>query len=349
MSYRFQQEIKSFSILLSQNELSLHHSNNYCDRYLQHLIANRNYYLDIYAHVFEKVLTNSNSPKENLTIIDYGAGNGLLGIFAKYCGFGKVIINELDHVFLMSSLNLSEKLNIIIDKFIEGDISIVKKETTDLKIDAIIATDVIEHIYNLNDFFTTLQSINPEIISVFTTGSNPENYFKVKKLQRLQLKDEFEGGKPDDFALFGFQSHKAYLEIRKDIIRGVLKNEADNVINQMASKTRGLQKKDILSAIEVYLKTGMLPNEPIDTFNTCNPETGSWTERIINLDEYKNIYQTFNFNLIVNSGFYNVHKKGLKRLSFQLLNMLVSIFGMRFAPFIILTGNPMQPVKKLNN
>jgi hypothetical protein len=349
MSHRFQQEIKSFSLLLSQNDLSFNLSNDYCDRYLQHLISNRNYYLDIYAHVFEKVLTNSNLPKEKLTIIDYGAGNGLLGIFAKYCCFGKVIINEIDHIFLMASQNLAEKLNIIIDKFIEGDISIVKKETTDLKIDAIIATDVIEHIYNLNDFFITLQSINPKIISVFTTGSNPENYFKVKKLQRLQLKDEYEGGKPDDTALFGCESHKAYLEIRKDIIRGVLKNETDNIINQMASKTRGLQKKDILSAVEVYLQTGMFPKEPIDKFNTCNPETGSWTERVIKLDEYNTIYQTFNFNLFVNTGFYNVHKKGLKRLSFQLLNLLVTIFGMRFAPFIILTGNTIQPIKKLNN
>lgn len=346
MSHRFKQEIKSFSLLLSQNELSLHHSNNYCDRYLQHLIENRNYYLDIYAHVFERVLTHSNLPKENLTIMDFGAGNGLLGIFAKYCCFGKVIINEIDHVFLMASQKLAEKLNITIDKFIEGDISIVKHETTDLKIDAIISTDVIEHIYNLNDFFATLQSINPEIISVFTTGSNPVNYFKVKKLQRLQLKDEYEGGKPDDFTLFGCESHKSYLEIRKDIIRGVLKNEADNVINQIASKTRGLQKKDILLAIEAYLQTGMIPKEPIDRFNTCNPETGSWTERIINLNEYKSIYQTFNFNLIVNSGFYNDHKKGLKRLSFLMLNLMVTIFGMQFAPFILLIGIPIQKIEK---
>lgn len=346
MSHRFHLEIKSFSLLLSQNELSFNLSNDYCDRYLQHLIANRNYYLNIYAHVLEKVLTNSNLPKEKLTIIDYGAGNGLLGIFAKYCGFDKVIINEIDNEFLNESQNLAKKLNINIDKFIEGDISSVKKQTTDLKPDAIIATDVIEHIYNLNDFFTTLQSINPEIISVFTTGSNPENYFKVKKLQRLQLKDEYEGGTPDDFILFGHQSHKAYFEIRKEIIRGVLKNEADNIVNQMASKTRGLDKKDILSAIEVYLQTGMLPKEPIHKFNTCNPETGSWTERIINLNEYKSIYQTCNFRLSVNRGFYNVHKKGLKRIFTYALNLMIKIFGMRFAPFILLIGIPIQSIKK---
>ena len=289
MSHRFQQEIKSFSLVLSQNKLTSHLNNDYSGRYLKHLVHNRHYYLDIYAHVFEKVLSNCNLNRENMTIIDYGAGNGLMGLFAKYCGFGKVIINEIDKTFLLASQSLAKKLSINIDKFIEGDISVVKRETTELKPDAIVATDVIEHIYCLDDFFSTLKSINPNITSVFTTGSNPANYFKVKKLRQLQVKDEFEGGSPDDFTLFGHEPHKAYFDIRKDIIREQLINETDDLLNQFASKTRGLQKKDILSAIEMYRKTGMMPKTPVEQFNTCHPETGSWTERILNLNEYKRI------------------------------------------------------------
>lgn len=342
MSHRFHQEIKSFSLLLSQNELSFNLSNDYCGRYLQHLIHNRHYYLDIYAHVFEKVLSNCNLNKEDMTIIDYGAGNGLMGLFAKYCGFGKVIINEIDNAFLMSSQTLAKKLNVSIDIFIEGDIESVKKETTDLKIDAIIATDVIEHIYSLDDFFATLKSINPHIISVFTTGSNPANYFKVKKLRQLQLKDEFEGGAPDDFILFGHEPHKAYFDIRKEIIREQLINETDDLLNQFTSKTRGLQKKDILSAIEMYRKTGMMPKTPVEQFNTCHPETGSWTERILSINDYKVIYQTNGFVLSVEAGFYNTHKKGLKKILAQGVNLMVAVFGMRFAPFIILSGKPVK-------
>jgi hypothetical protein len=338
MSHRFHLEIKSFSLLLSRNELSFHLSNDYCGRYLQHLIHHCDYYLEIYAHVFEKVLTNTDLSKENITIIDYGAGNGLMGMFAKYCGFGKVVINEIDKDFLISAQSLAEKLKINIFKFIQGDVSALTKELSDIKPDAIIATDVIEHIYNLNDFFAALKYINPQIISVFTTGSNPENYFKVKKLRQLQLKDEFEGGSPDDFMLFGSEPHKAYFEIRKEIIKAHLKIGLDNEINHFASKTRGMQKKDILSAIETYQKTGMLPNEPLDKFNTCHPETGSWTERVLSLKEYKTIYQSNGFVLTVNAGFYNEHKKGLKKIMFQAINLMVSIFGMRFAPFIILSG-----------
>lgn len=342
MSYRFHQEIESFSLLLSQNDLSSHLSNNYCDKYLQHLIHNRHYYLDIYALVFEKVLLNSNLNKENMTIIDYGAGNGLMGLFAKYCGFGKVIINEIDKAFLMASQTLAKKLNISIDKFIEGDISNIKREIADIKPDAIIATDVIEHIYCLDDFFSTLKSINPNIISVFITGSNPENYFKVKQLRKLQFSDELKGGVPDDFILFGQEPHKAYIEIRKDIIREQLKNESNDLINQFASKTRGLQKNDIHSAIEMYHKTGQMPKAPADPFNTCHPKTGSWTERILSLNEYNRIYQSYGYGLTVNAGFYNEHKKGLKKIMFQGINLMVSIFGMRFAPFIILSGKPVS-------
>jgi 2-polyprenyl-3-methyl-5-hydroxy-6-metoxy-1,4-benzoquinol methylase len=342
MSHRFQRELHSFSLLLSQKELSLNLSSDYCDRYLQHLIHNRYYYLDIYAHVFETVLSNSHLDKENIFIIDYGAGNGLMGIFAKYCGFGKVIINEIDKAFLQAAQSLAEKLSIQIDQFIEGDITILQKERFELKPHAIIATDVIEHIYNLNDFFASLKSINPHIISVFTTGSNPKNYFKVKKLRALQLKDEFEGGSPDDFMLFGSEPHKAYFEIRKTIISELLRNEDDNLVNQLASKTRGLQKNEILTAIEAYQKTGILPNEPLDKFNTCNPETGSWTERVLTINQYKIVYQSNGFDLTVYSGFYNDHKKGLKKYIFQGLNFMVSIFGMRFAPFIILSGKPVK-------
>jgi len=342
MSHRFHLEIKSFSFLLSQNELSFSLSNDYCGRYLQHLIHNRNYYLDIYAHVFEKILAKSNLNKENMTIIDYGAGNGLMGIFAKYCGFGKVVINEIDKDFLLAAQSLAEKLNINIHKFIQGDITALAKELSDIKPDAIIATDVIEHIYNLNDFFATLKSINPNIISVFTTGSNPENYFKVKKLRQLQFKDEFEGGSPDDFKLFGHETHKPYLEIRKVIISELLRNEDDNLVNQLATRTRGLQKKDILTAIEIYQKTGNLPNQPLDKFNTCHPETGSWTERILSINDFKSTFQFYGFVLTVNSGFYNEHKKGLKKIMFQGINLLVTIFGMRFAPFIILSGKPVN-------
>jgi hypothetical protein len=103
-----------------------------------------------------------------------------------------------------------------------------------------------------------------------------------------------------------------------------------------------LQKKDILAAIEIYHKSGMLPIEPLDKFNTCHPETGSWTERILSLKEYKTIYQSNGFALTVNSGFYNEHKKGLKKTMFQGINLMVSIFGMRFAPFIILSGKPVR-------
>ena len=78
---------------------------------------------------------------------------------------------------------------------------------------------MIEHIYNLGIFFKTIQQMNPKMVSVFTTASNPANYFKVRALQKIQLKDEFEGGSPDDHALFGESPLEPFIKIREQIIR----------------------------------------------------------------------------------------------------------------------------------
>ncbi|MEI2747673.1 MAG: hypothetical protein V9E88_02790 [Ferruginibacter sp.] len=85
--------------------------------------------------------------------MDYGAGNGLLGIFARYCGFGRVALNDIDLPFLEAARKLSQALHIDMDAFIEGDISQVKDHPYAKQLNAIAGTDVIEHIYNLDDFF----------------------------------------------------------------------------------------------------------------------------------------------------------------------------------------------------
>ena len=75
----------------------------YCKRYLKHILQNSKYYLQIYAAVLEKVKKEAAMPFIEMCLLDYGAGNGLLGLFAKYCGFEKVIVNDIDESFLTAS------------------------------------------------------------------------------------------------------------------------------------------------------------------------------------------------------------------------------------------------------
>lgn len=334
----FKKQIDSFCTLLERVNVDDVAENQYCRNYLSHLLNHRKYFLNIYADVLEKITSESEVSHNELTFLDFGAGNGLLGIFAKHCGFGKVYINELDEVFLHSAKKISSDLCIEIDGFIHGHIQTVKHVFQNERLDAIAATDVIEHIYDLNDFFHTLSAINPKIISVFTTGSNPKNFFKMFRLKKLQRKDEYFGANPEDFALCGSEPHPAFIEIRKKIISENLQHIKDSEIKKLAKLTRGLDKKDLIKALESCQKNGLLPQKPNHPTNTCHPLTGSWTERILSIQEYEKIYKESGFYLKVRTGFYDQYKKGLKGLLNNILNALIVIFGLKISPFIVLIG-----------
>ena len=313
----------------------------YCQRYLKHLQHHSKYYLSIYAAVLEKVKKESSTPIIDMHLLDYGAGNGLLGLFAKFCGFGKVSINDIDESFLSASQVLAKQMNLDIQHFILGDLDDVKKVELPEKIDALVATDLIEHIYDLDVFVASMASLNPDLISVFTTGSNPENYFKVRSLMKLQNLDEYDGGKEEDALLFGHDAHESYLKIRENIIKDFAPELDENIILKLAKLTRGKNKSDIINAVKKFQATKELPLLINHLSNTCNPETGSWTERLMPISTYKSIFQHHQFKLSVSSGFYNHYQPGIKGIALLFINKIKSIFGFRLDPFIFLTGKKM--------
>ena len=60
----------------------------YAQQYLQTLIQHKEHYLRIYAYVLEKAFAATNST--NVALLDFGTGNGLLALFAKFCGVEKL-------------------------------------------------------------------------------------------------------------------------------------------------------------------------------------------------------------------------------------------------------------------
>lgn len=310
----------------------------YCKKYLTHLLKHTTYYLAIYADVLQKLIKHSSKPKESISLIDYGAGNGLLGIFAKFCGFKKVFINDIDAKFVNASQKLAIQLNIKIDGYLTGDISTAEEYFKYEAPDAIAGTDVIEHIYNLEDFFASLQRINQSMVSVFTTASNPENYFKVRMLKKLQLKDELKGGTPDDHALFGEYPLEPFIKIREQIIRKHADNLSDTSIIDLAKATRGKNEEDIIAVVEQYTISGKLPPQPADDTNTCNPLNGSWTERILSLKEYSILYKTAGFIPTFYNGFYNVYEGDFSKYLKKALNLGISILGKKISPYIVIVS-----------
>lgn len=338
-SQSFYNYINGFEKQIEKIQIDQLSCSPYAKRYLTHLLQNSTYYLSIYAHVLDKAVENAIVPVSQMILLDYGAGNGLLGMFAKYVGFEKVFLCDIDPDFVAASQELSIVLELPISGFVTGDLKAFIHQHPAVKPAVMVGTDVIEHIYDLKVFFADLQHMNPQIISVFTTASNPDNPVKSAMLKRLQIKDENEGGDPSDFALAGAEKHEAFVKIRKQIIQTAFPELAKNTVEQLALATRGLYQPDIIQAVNLFLKEGTLPVLPTGQ-NTCHPYTGSFTERIISIDGYQKVYSEAGFELQVFNGFYNAQTKGIKKIINRILNMFVKILGRKIAPFITLKGSP---------
>ena len=322
------------SVIISDNVAI----DDYCKRYLDHLLLHSKYYLTIYAQVLDKAMQHADKPTGELSLVDFGAGNGLLGIFAKYCGFKKVFLCDVDADFIKAAKVLSDALTISIDGFITGDIDELQDVLQHETIDVMVGTDVIEHIYNLDDFFANVKEMNNKMVTVFTTASNPGNFIKVRKLKKLQVKDECEGGDPGDFVLAGSEKHEAFFVMREKIILTAFPQIPSATAKQLAALTRGLKKTDILLAVDHYIATSELPVGKAIATNTCHPITGSWTERILPIAVYRSIYTKHHFVLEVHNGFYNDYSKGTKKYFNFFMNFLVRLTGKIAAPFITLIG-----------
>ncbi len=343
---RSAEAFKQFIIPFSQKLLALDVGclpmSTYNKRYLQHLVDHHLYYLEIYASVLEQLRQHISKVPGEIHLADFGAGNGLLGLFAKFAGFKKVWLCDMDADFVNASKVLAGALNIKLDGFVTGNVDTFQSALLTEQLDAVVGTDVIEHIYNLEHFFASIASMNADMVTVFTTASNPDNFMKCRKLKKLQLQDELLGSAPEDSLLAGAEKTEAFIESRKKIIGEQFPKLSETELFKLSKATRGLIVADIIKATHAYLRTGQMPQPDASSANTCNPFNGSWTERILSINAYKKIYNAQGFALALHNGYYNPHSNGLKIYINFASNIMVKLTGKYAAPFISLVGYKSQ-------
>lgn len=312
----------------------------YCRRYLTHLLEHRIYYLHIYAFLLEKseALLRKSIYESKLT--DYGSGNGLLGIFAAFCGYKEVILHEQDPIFLKSSMQIAACLSVDRLYFVGGNELSFDDENYTTNPDAIVSTDVIEHIYNLELFFAETKRRFADCIHVHATAANSANLLIVQRLKKLQRLDEWHGSSKDAGVMTFDRDHPSFYSLRKKIIESFSNQFSKKRTEHLAKLTRGMNKADIQKAIQLFLKTGELPSEIIHPTNTCHPETGSWTERLMSISEYQELFNSHGYAMQTDGGFYDEYSLGRKKYLTGFLNRWIHYFGLKFSPFIVLTGIP---------
>lgn len=308
---------------------------------LQRVVNSDTYYFEIYHRCLESINARCNKEISEMAVVDYGGGHGLFSILAKTYGYGNVIYIDNNPDAINTVNALSKKIGVFPDHILEGDSDqFVEWAKCNHTIpDALIAIDVIEHIYSLPAFFKDMNRLSPNITMIFTTASSPYNPFVAKRLHRIMLQDELSG--ENSF----FAQRRRYIE---DNHPDLTKEE----LSDWAKSTRGMTFDDVELAIE----QNTIPT-PTDRYNTCDPQTGSWTERILSIEAYQDIVEQDSRNIQVAPGMFNQYKKGIKGTLCHIANKLFRLadhsklqfqdkpdgwqrIGLVVAPFIYLISSP---------
>ena len=298
---------------------------DYNRSYIRDLIPQLDYRFLIYTQTLS--LFPQHRPEEKF-IVDFGGGHGFLSFFLKRLGY-RVIYCDRNPLSVETVTCLKEPFSEGPDYIVQGStpelIRFCREEN--LNPDFLIATDLIEHVYDLSAFFQDLKILNPSLEINFTTSSNPLNWYKNRRLHAYMTEDE-----------------KTFLTQRRDFIAENYPELSPRESDQMARLCRGKIYADIRKTVDLYRETGILPEELPDRFNTCDPSNGNWTERILPFGEYIKLADAAGFKTSFAMGFYNEKRNNkLFAAIFYGLNRFIKRFpraGRYLAPYILIRLSP---------
>jgi 2-polyprenyl-3-methyl-5-hydroxy-6-metoxy-1,4-benzoquinol methylase len=298
---------------------------DYNKRYIRSIRPALDYYMCIFAHCLRWGIRSAGSEPSALTLIDYGGGSGFLSLLAKEAGFKQVIYIDRNPLSVETVQVLKQQTGTGPDVILVGDSDALASycRTQGIYPQLLIATDLIEHVYNLADFFADLCTINSGMQMIFTTASTPFNPWVKRRLHRIMTECES-----------GTLESPNYLSKRETFIRQHYPHFSAEQVAVWSRHTRGLIYTDIHKAI----RSGHLPLLT-DRYNTCDPETGNCTERILPIRVYRSLLAFYGYTLSIEKGFYNVLRNNLLFAVFcRFLNTLIRFSGhagLLLSPFII--------------
>jgi 2-polyprenyl-3-methyl-5-hydroxy-6-metoxy-1,4-benzoquinol methylase len=309
LNLRMNKAIRNLYYKLMQVDIESLNMSDYSKRYLKDYINNLYSALircgEIVSYVISRLHMKQKSDFEDKIFLDYGGGIGLLSLLAIEFGFKSVYYNDIYDVSVNDVKVLSLKLGYSIKECILGDLQevILYSNKNNIKFDIIVSCDVLEHIYNLEEYFGEISKVCGLDFSIFmVTGANPYNDDEVKKYQITHNNLEYMD-RQDEYGHKKRDSLKAYSKIRKEIIEDVLLRKKykmqEIILNEFVENTKGLIKKDIEIAINNYFEEGLMPilKEKKFPTNTCDPFTGNWGEHLIDFDELIKFLEAKNFSV----------------------------------------------------
>ena len=347
VTLRFENACQSLETKLRAIDIESTAVSPYSKKYFKDYQRKLKYSLQACSFILMHALQKSTKNIDDLTLVDYGAGTGVLAMLAKEVGFGKVIYNDIYDVSCKDAAAIANLADASAHDYVCGDINRLLSyfKQSNQGCDVIVSRNVIEHIYHLGDFFKTLSSFqNQDLTIFFATTANIKNPLTVWYTKRIQRMLEFKGmttkwEKERD-------TLKPYFTSRMEIIQQQCPNLSQQQMTKLATETRGLIKEDIYKVIENFIAAGIVEKSKVNGCNTCDPNTGNWAEHLVEIEVYKGLYNKNGFDFQVVNGFYNTNysKKWLNIIT-PVVNLIIKSIGKNgiyLAPFIGLRGRAIK-------
>jgi 2-polyprenyl-3-methyl-5-hydroxy-6-metoxy-1,4-benzoquinol methylase len=281
------------------------------------------------AHLLYRSIRLTGKRPADITVMDYGAGIGTLFLLAKMVGCKQVVYNDHMEDWRVSAELLAKTIGVHIDHYIVGDIGdcLDRLDEYNIECDLIVSRNVLEHIYKLEEFFSSVYRKQPGAIIFSSTTANHSNPAAAFKHKRWHRKWE-----------------KMYHEKRKEIIEKQLPNVTADQKEILATATRGLASEDLEKAIREFDESEALPDPTVYGSNTCNPYNGVWAENMISISSYRKLVGESRYTVRFEAGFWDTHYKQpfMNRIA-AMLNHIIARgerLAMTLAPFMYVVAIP---------
>lgn len=247
------------------------YNKSYIRRYLEKL----DYNIYLAVHLYEK----SSQSHSEVTVVDLGGGCGFNSAFYAFLlSTEKLVYLDIDPESKRAAVALHEALGISKIEYRVGGLEAIEdllhQETV------LLSRDVIEHVYDLEAFFTLSSKAGS---NVHNTAAMKPSLFRSSEFKAIHHRAEKKGN--DSKLSKQRDQTRPYLELRKELISEMGLHLVPSEIERLAKATRGLNVSDI----QRFVKHGLSPRHHLACLytNTCDPLTGNWAERCITKSDYQ--------------------------------------------------------------
>lgn len=316
----------------------------YNQRYLGTKIMNPIYENSIVVYMLSTLLGNADLPRKDITLLDYGAGSGLICLVAKALGIGTVIYSDIYDVSCSDAEIIGRAIGFRADHYVTGESANVAEymKIHNLSCDMLVSHDCLEHIYDVEAFLDSIRNFPTSKMAIWlSSAANPLRPKTRRTLSAVAVKAEIED-KPEVWGHKDRDALKSFRSIRREMIREAAPGMDDSVIETLADKTRGMRQDDIVAAVRRYRSDGVMPLDPAHPTNTCDPYTGNWAEQLMDPFRLAEYSAGRGLQLGVKPGYWASQPNNrLKDLAKATSNAIMSYLGdssLKLAPYYVLYG-----------